>query len=167
MNKTILILLGVVVVMVVVGSGIWFAIQPSPENTVQEPVTFPTSSNTNSTGTNQQISFLENPEVYPDPNNPGTYYIQYRQPDESEPADMPYLIQYIEETRYFNIGLIQEPLGENRRKAEVKIMQVVGITKEQMCYLNYAVYASNSVNSQYSGQNLGFSFCPDAVRLPQ
>jgi hypothetical protein len=35
-----------------------------------------------------------------------------------------------------------------------------------MCGLNYTVSVPYSVNAIYSGSNLGFSFCPDAVVLP-
>jgi len=104
--------------------------------------------------------------------NSGYFYLGYHTAsanvvDPTATTDPPYLIEYIKETQYFNIGLFKEPIGEVRLAAEQFLMADLGITQAQMCQLNYMVSVPDSVNSQYAGRNLGFSFCPGATVLPQ
>ncbi|MEO6536527.1 MAG: hypothetical protein ABIT47_02425 [Candidatus Paceibacterota bacterium] len=167
MKKIPIILSALFLLLVLIAVGFWLFKSPAPQKTPQQSVNFPTSTSTPGTAsTSAQNSFFNNPNVKEDPNNPGYYYVGYQPVGESENETAPYLIKYIESTKYFVIGLLQEPIGENRIKAEKYLMQLLGANKEQMCTLNYAVYASNSVSSQYTGMNLGFSFCPNAVLLP-
>jgi hypothetical protein len=137
-------------------------------DTPQDAVTFPTDVGdaTGSTTAQQQGSFLDSPESHEDPNNPGIYFIGY-QPNSEDASASPYLITFTKETGYFNVAITQEPIGETRRAAEKYLMAFLRLTQERMCSLNYTVYVANSVNTQYSGTNLGFSFCPGAVQLPQ
>lgn len=81
--------------------------------------------------------------------------------------DPPYLIQYTTATQYFNIVLLNEPIGTTRLAAEQFLMVDLGISQSQMCQLSYMVAVPNSVNSQFAGKNLGFSFCPGATPLPK
>jgi hypothetical protein len=106
--------------------------------------------------------FLSDPATVEDEVNPGYYYLGYGPADSSAS----YHIEYVEETQYFNVELLQEPLGESRKAAEAYLQRALGIANDDMCALNYALGVPNSVNGQYSSMNLGFSFCPGAVVLP-
>lgn len=66
----------------------------------------------------------------------------------------------------FTIALLKEPLGQVRLKAQQFLMTTLGITQDEMCRLNYRIGTTYHVNSFYSGENLGFSFCPGATVLP-
>lgn len=115
--------------------------------------------------------FLSDTQTISDPNNPGYYYLGYHQstgPEDASATDAPpYVIGYIVQTHYFNVGLYAEPIGQVRIEAEQYLLNMLGITEEEACTLKYMVSVPNNVNSYYSGQNLGFSFCPGAVKLPQ
>lgn len=79
----------------------------------------------------------------------------------------PYLIEYIATTQYFNIELLSEPIGPIRLDAEQFLMNDLGVSQSQMCQLNYMLSVPASVNSEFAGKNLGFSFCPGATVLPK
>jgi len=100
--------------------------------------------------------------------NPGHYYLgNAPDPSSSKPPSAPYIIEYIASTHYFGVELTQEPIGQARIEAEQYLMQHLGITQDQMCQLKYMVSVPWYVNQVYTGENLGFSFCPGAVALPQ
>lgn len=132
----------------------------------------PGSTNLNTTGsvvepivagtTVQAADFLSDPAVVKDANNPGYYSVGYQAVD-----NPPYAITYISDTNYFNIALLQEPIGPVRKDAEQYLMAHLGITAEKMCQLDYMVSVPEWVNSQFAGKSLGFSFCPGAVTLPK
>jgi hypothetical protein len=117
--------------------------------------------------------FVHNGTTFQDPSNAGTYYVAGSSgvcnPDGSCPhagTATNYTIQYYANDGSFNIALADEPLGEVRKAAEQNLMKSLGITQEQMCYLNYSVITSTYVSQKYGGINLGFSFCPGATQLP-
>lgn len=122
-------------------------------------------------GSIQTSNFLSDPATVQDPIAPGYFYLGYHPYDgSSDPAAVknpPYLIEYINATQYFNIALLQEPIGSTRSEMEQYLMAHLGITQDQACRLNYMVSVPNRVNSAFSGRNLGFSFCPGAAVLPQ
>ena len=104
--------------------------------------------------------------------NAGYFYLGYHTAgagavDTTATDNPPYLIEYISATQYFNIGLLSEPIGTTRLTAERFLMTNLGISQDQMCQLSYMVSVPNSVNSQFAGKNLGFSFCPGATPLPK
>lgn len=106
-------------------------------------------------------NFLALPQTKKDLENSGYYTV-----GSQEGENALYLISYIDETNYFNIVLLKEPLGDNRVQAENYLRNTLGISKEDMCLLSYTLGVPNAVNSNYSGTNLGFSYCPNAVTLP-
>lgn len=106
-------------------------------------------------------NFLASAQVQKDLDNSGYYSLGYQGAQNST-----YRITYIDETNYFNIVLLAEPLGASRTQAENYLMNTLGISKEQMCLLDYTMSVPNAVNTNFSGENLGFSFCPNAVKLP-
>lgn len=176
MNTKHLVIIGVALVLTLAALGVIFLLLntskslPSPHDT-----TFPASTSVTGTGgsvtlttlhlfdgsTLQTRDFLADPATKEDTENKGYFYLG------NQPSDTAaYSIEYISETQYFNIELLQEPLGANRKVAESYLINALGISSEQMCGLNYSVGTPNSVNSAYAGMNLGFSFCPVAVKLP-
>lgn len=142
---------------------------PTPNNSVQGQSSF-TIMGTGGT-TIPTRDFLHAPTTgeYP---TPGYFYLGYHAGsagvvDKTATSSPPYLIGYISSTQYFNIELLSEPIGTTRLAAEQFLMNNLGISQSQMCQLNYMVSVPNSVNSQYAGKNLGFSFCPGATVLPK
>ena len=98
-----------------------------------------------------------------DTNNPGRYHLAGG--TGLAQVEAPYLIVYTESDQSFNISLELEPLADTRRQAEQYLMQNLGITQDDMCWLRYAVLVPYEVNQIYAGKNLGFSFCPGATQL--
>jgi hypothetical protein len=141
---------------------------------VQKPVEFPTSSTSPSNGLiliktpNSGViaskNFLADPKTVADPVNTGYYYLGNN--TFQDQTDVPYMIEYIASTQYFNIEILQEPLGKTRKDAEQYLLSKLGISESQLCSLDYMLSVPNSVSSLYAGTNLGFSFCPGAVQLP-
>lgn len=122
-------------------------------------------------GTIQVNNFINDPTTAKDPINQGYYYLGYHVnegiPDPTATDNPPYIIEYISATQYFNVALLQEPIGPVREEAQQYLMAHLGIGQDQMCRLNYMVSVPDRVNSQFSGKNLGFSFCPGATVLPK
>lgn len=177
MKRVLLIILAVVLLVAGIYAVVVF-MTPQQSGTQTEPTntSFPTSGSANTTVPGGTVSmtlptpggavlhtknFLASPETKADSVNTGYYYLGY-----SASESAPYLIQYIAATNYFNIELLREPLGATRKAAETYLMSALGVSAEELCSLDYTVGTPNSVNSTYAGTNLGFSFCPDAVKLP-
>lgn len=119
----------------------------------------------------QTKDFMADPATVQDRINAGYYYLGYHTSvgvsDPSATENPPYVITYIAATQYFNIALLQEPIGPVREEMQQYLMDHLGIPQSQMCELKYMVSVPNRVNSQFSGRNLGFSFCPGATPLPK
>lgn len=115
--------------------------------------------------------FINDPVTVKDPINSGYYYIGYHMNegvlDPTATDNPPYIIAYISATQYFNITLLQESIGAVRAEAEQYLMTRLSISQSQMCQLNYMVSVPWSVNQQFSGESLGFSFCTGATLLPK
>lgn len=109
-----------------------------------------------------------------DPQNPGTYYLagspcvgaSYPGCPEGVP-ETDFSIAYDERPQFFTITLLTEPIGKARTEAEQFLESKFGLTTSQLCTLNYYVGTTYYVNQQFSGRNLGLSFCPNATVLPQ
>lgn len=152
----------------------WWYTKSQPQNAQDQSQTgFPTSASNNgegnlstsiqtlNSGTVNTKNFLADSETKEDRSNTG-YYFLGNQPE----SPHSYVIVYIAETNYFNISLLQEPIRDARTDAEAYLLEHLGISKEQLCTLNYMVSTPDSVNNVFSGTNLGFSFCPNSVKLP-
>lgn len=129
-----------------------------------------TTAGTTGTGFPQTVDFMKDPATVKDSSNTGYYYLGYHTSqgasDTTAVNDPPYVITYIDATKYFNIAILQEPIGPVRAAAEQYLLAHLGISEQQMCQLNYMVSVPDRVNSQFSSINLGFSFCPGATLLP-
>lgn len=66
----------------------------------------------------------------------------------------------------FLITLLAEPIKKARIDAENAFIKDLNISQNQACALKVSVGVPNAVNSNYSGQELGMDFCPNAVALP-
>jgi hypothetical protein len=116
--------------------------------------------------------FINTGDTIPDPENPGSYqlagslgYCPQNTDCTAAPAD-DYSIGYNGNENAFTIALLKEPLSASRQHAEQFLMNELGLTKDQMCALNYYVGTPYWVNERYDDANLGFSFCPGATKLP-
>jgi hypothetical protein len=119
-------------------------------------------------------NFITNGTTIEDPANKGTYYLAGSSIECTTGSTCPiagtekdFTIVYYPNTQSFNIGLAAEPLGSVRKEAEQYLMKALGLTQDQMCNLTYYIGTTTYVNPQYGGENLGFSFCPGAVALPE
>jgi hypothetical protein len=102
--------------------------------------------------------FLHNGTTEPDAQNPGNYYLA---------TTSSFAIGYDSGSQFFTIALTEEPIGSARLQAEQFLETALGISQPQMCSLRYYLGTDIYTNSFYGGENLGFSFCPGAVALPQ
>lgn len=165
---------------IVVGALWYFLFLPKPMSVTQQPpVTLPSSGSamsgsstqgsqlgskmvvaTRDGGTVVTNDFIHNNVTLADPSNEGNYYT----PGSAENG---YSIGYRMPAQFFTIALEREPLGETRIAAENFLLSTLGISKNQLCNLNYYIGTDVHTNSFYAGKNLGFSFCPGAVVLPK
>mgnify|MGYP000294716410 CR=1 FL=1 len=181
--------LGVVMVFLVFGIGLYFTFQSAPKEPVvgenMEPIyqdswqggTFSqknTQVQTVQTETSNTIvvkgsdgeqitvnDFYQWEITVQDPNNPSYYYL-----DGIGDDGIPFDILYGELDQSFTIRLKAEPLSQAREQAEQVLMKILGIPESSMCQLHYLVLVPYRINSVYAGKNLGFSFCDGATVLP-
>lgn len=177
MKKILIILAGLILALILaVGIYYVFTLQRNPEPAITPGAVFPSGS-TSTGGLDTMIyasdggslrvrNFVTDESVKPDTANQGYYVLGYQPASDGGTENLPYLIEYISETNYFGISIQKEPLGETRKMAEQYLQKTLGLTEDKMCSLRYQLSVPDSVNSHYAGQNLGFSFCPDAVKLP-
>ena len=89
---------------------------------------------------------------------------EIRTPDADEFFN-PFTINFAADSGTFAISLSEEPLAETRRRMEVFLQNILGISSSDMCKLKVYVGVNVYVNEYFSGKNLGFSFCPGSVAL--
>ena len=111
-------------------------------------------------------NFLSGDEVFPDTDNQGYYFIGNTFDSSVAEGDPTFVITFESDTSFFNIALLQEPLRTARLDAEAHLQNVLGLTDEEMCSLNYTLSVPGYINEEYSGADLRFSFCQDSVSLP-
>jgi len=117
--------------------------------------------------------FIHNGVTVPDASNEGRYLLAGEPSFCSSGADTcpvasstSFNIYYNSGPQSFTIALTKEPIGQARLEMEQFLLGSLGITQEQLCRLNYLVSVTRYVNPQFTGKNLGFSFCPGATLLP-
>jgi hypothetical protein len=146
------------------GAGTWYAIvltktkQPTP---VEEPVEVISQSATYSAATNSE-TYKE--VTYPDPMTKAI-----SAPDELGNVllaeDSAYMIEYFSKDEVFNITLLGTNLLEARVAAQGRLLEILGISKEDACKIKTNVGAPFGVNEELSGKNLGLSFCENNTDL--
>ena len=139
-----------------------------------QPGTAQISVATRSGGAIAVADFIHNGETVADVVNPGSFVLAgslgYCLADGSCPTGAPadsFTISYNENTHFFNVVLLTEPIGAARREAEQFFISRLGIVPQQACGLIYSIGAPYWVNTTYDDRNLGFSFCPGATVLPE
>lgn len=105
------------------------------------------------------LNFL--PEDWQDRLEGGAYYLVGERYGEG----LPYSIAFDPMTHLFAIVLLEEPLADTRKLAELDLLGRLGISQSDACYLRYFVTFPGEVNPVYAGKNLGFSFCAGAILL--
>lgn len=183
--KRALIIIGILLLLVLLCVGGYFLATKAPTANQSPPTSFPqgtgiTPSTTSQTYTIEDAKgspvavkdFVHNGETIPDPQNPGRYLLAgdlgYCAPGTSCSAasSTDFNILYYEKGHSFGIALLTEPLSKARTEAEQFLLDHLGITKDQLCSLDYYVGTTYWVNEQYDSGNLGFADCPGAVPLP-
>lgn len=82
-------------------------------------------------------------------------------------ADDFYSIYYYEPTGHLSIQLYAESLGVARELAEQQLKSVFSqYSDAQLCELQIEVITHREVSREYANKNLGLSFCPFAIPLP-
>ena len=117
---------------------------------------------------------MHNGESWADIQNPGSYILAgsagYCLADGTCPhgaSTDEFNISYNSASSFFNIVLLKEPLGATRVATEQFLGDRLGLSEQDMCVLNYFVGTPYYVSENFSGKNLGFSFCPGATTLPK
>ena len=105
--------------------------------------------------------------------NPGSYvlagelgYCLYDGTCPKATDDTDFNISFDETTSEFTIVLLREPIGASRLEAEAFLRQKLGVKDSELCRIKYYVGVPYTVNTVYTGSNLGLSFCPGATQLP-
>jgi hypothetical protein len=75
-------------------------------------------------------------------------------------------IFYDEPSGNVMILLYKEPLREARDRATQVLQERFNATPQLLCNLNINVFTNEYINPEYTGYNLGLSFCPNGVVLP-
>ncbi len=65
----------------------------------------------------------------------------------------------------FLITILQEPIGEVRRRMAADLADRLSVSEEDLCDLYVEVYTRPFLNPVYSAKNLGFPGCSNAVRF--
>lgn len=186
MKRTLLIAALVFILAVVAVAILIYFLRPPADDLPSGGTTFPTATSTGQGGvpgattvpsrSGEPITvndFIDNGVTEEDPTNAGNYYLAGKNAlcelasncYSGAPAD-DFTIVYFSNEQAFAIGLTKEPLGEARQHAEQFLIQTLGISQAGLCALNYFITTDTGTNAQFAGQNLGFSFCEGAVRLP-
>lgn len=164
-------------------------VQLPTELTPESSITIPKSPSGSATGQSQGATgftvqdqngvqvpsrdFIQNGTTIPDAANAGRYLLagnlgyctDAQQCQAATSTD--YVIYYNSGPQSFTIALTEEPIGQSRLDMEQFMLTTLGMSQQQLCSLNYYVGVTRYVNEQYTGKNLGFSFCPGATPLPK
>lgn len=65
----------------------------------------------------------------------------------------------------YSIAILAEPIAGNRIEASKYFLELLQTNEATACSLKVYVGTVAAVNPVLSGQNLGLSFCPDAVQI--
>src|SRR5690606_7392946 len=76
-----------------------------------------------------------------------------------------YNIFYSEVDNTFTISLLNTPLEETREQAQNRLLDLLGVPKDQLCRLKTMVTVPYWLNEELAGKNLGISFCLGSISL--
>lgn len=116
--------------------------------------------------------FIHNGITRPDKANPGEYLLAgtfgYCSSDpqcHAAPATN-FIVGYSSAQQAFHISLTERPIRKARLDMEKFMLHTLGLTEKQLCRLTYFVMTTSYVSPQFGGDDLRFSFCPGATKLP-
>lgn len=172
-------LAGIAVLMIFIVGTFFFISRTAPAQPAPSQVTFPTSTSTlpsgslSSNGAVLQIKSLDG-HVYSIPDittgkkadvlGAGTYYHITNNQD-TMGSNAQFEMQY--GTDYsISIVLLKESLKDSRHASETYVRSLLKLSDQTLCSLNVDITVPAPVNDTYADENLGFSFCPNAVLLP-
>jgi hypothetical protein len=178
MSSTRIIIIGIALVLVLVGGIVFTLFRSAPDAEGPLGPSFPQSGERPETpgpdtsgeeitlvlqdGSTVEVSnFTQEASTKADPQNPGFYLVGQG----SGTRDASFDITYMAATDFFNVSLMQAPLRDARRRAEIYLMSTLGLDEKDMCALRYNVATPAFVDESYAGTDLRFSFCSDAVQL--
>lgn len=188
--RTLIISIAALILVLLIGGGIWyFSLEKEASPSAGAPPTaFPIGNElpdgqegqrqeravTLADGSTTVVyDFTANGITVPDPVNPGSYVLAgelgYCLEDGSCPnagSINDFSIVFSEADQAFTVTLLAEPVGATRLAAEQYLLTQLGLPKEQACALRYHIGVPYWVNESFTGRNLGFSFCPGAIKLP-
>lgn len=101
--------------------------------------------------------FIHNGVTVPDTANPNEYLLAKKKN---------FSVSYNPTYQAFHIGLSDRPIGQARLDMEQFMLRTLGLTKNQLCRLTYFVMTTSYISPKYGGDDLRFSFCPGATKLP-
>lgn len=184
MRKTLIITVALIALLLLISTGYWFLIANNQDQNIQQGGTIFPGGNTPGTAGSLTVEtsdgspilvkdFISNGITIEDPSNKGWYFLAGDSgacnPDGTCPSagsEKDFSILYDSVTKSFVVSINTEPLGAVRKNAEQYLMNALGLTESDMCRLEYSVMTTSYVNATYGGENLGFSFCPGAIKLP-
>lgn len=79
--------------------------------------------------------------------------------------DKAFQIFYYDLDQSFSIAILQEPISDIKKVAEAQLLERLQISRKDACNLIVSVTVPSFVSEEISGQNLGLSFCPEAIQL--
>lgn len=182
MNRTLLVVLGLLVVaLIVVWGFVLFSLQRGEEGTpvpnpfggtVTEPggresgremgITIPARDGSPVTVSN----FIADREPVAVIDGAAYYDLVHEGPVYGNEEE-PFLIQYDEASASFTVLLVRESLAAAREAAELYLMTLLGVGERELCQLSITVAVTEDFNPVYGAyENLGVSACPGAVELP-
>lgn len=162
------IFLGIGVILLIAGAWYFWILQ---KKTVQpeEPASPVVSNQEPTSKTSDTYSASVNEDSYKEVHYPDPLKKAISAPDEYGNAllaqESSYMIEYFSKDAVFNITLTGKDLLQSRVAAQNKLLQILGITKEDACKIKTNVGAPFSVNQELAGKNLGLSFCEKSIDL--
>ncbi len=178
-KKLLLIILSVFVLLcIAIGAYLYFSLRtPTPTGPQgNSPDPFGVTGNTSSTNISRSLPLVLSDGTVVDSND----FTKENQPDWAGP-DSAYVVAGSETEDYlilyfrpdheggqaqFLVSVYKEPIGANRRAAEMALKERSLLSESEICKLNASVSTGPGVSDTYDGINLGFSFCPGSVKLP-
>jgi hypothetical protein len=65
----------------------------------------------------------------------------------------------------YSIAILAEPIKGNRDAASRYFLEILQTDEATACSLNVYIGTVAGINPRLAGQNLGLSFCPNAVKI--
>lgn len=80
-------------------------------------------------------------------------------------SDTLYDLTYFSQENIFGIDIKQQPVKENALLAEQGLLELLQVSKEQLCTYAVSIKVINSVDEDYSGYEFKPSFCADGKKI--